>query len=136
VDARTELLELHGADEGEDQSDEEADQRDDRQRARAGALDQDEEVAALVAGATDQEARERDRDLADEREELRRVAPERDRPVPDPLEDALPFAGRARLALLRNGVGELEEPAEPGGKAAEIERDLPLLGELAHTLDE
>ena len=50
VDLRAELLELHRADEGEDQADQEADQRDDRQRLGAGLLDEQQQVGAAEAG--------------------------------------------------------------------------------------
>ena len=70
VDLGAELPELHGADEGQDQSDQKADQRDDGQRARAAVLDDEGEVAALEAGAAARERGERQHRAADESERL------------------------------------------------------------------
>ena len=58
VDAGAELLELHGAHEGDDQADQEVDQRDDAQRIRPALLQHEQDVAPLEDRRAAQEAPE------------------------------------------------------------------------------
>src|SRR6266536_6004027 len=65
-DRGAELLQLDGADEGQDEPDEKADQTDDAQRARAALLNDEEEIGHAKPCAAAHQGTERDQALAEE----------------------------------------------------------------------
>ena len=69
-DRRAELLELHGAHEGENHADQETDQRDDAERVGAAILDRDHQINPPVARTAGHEPAKRDRHRAEERKEV------------------------------------------------------------------
>ncbi len=67
-DGRSELLELDGADESQDQSNQEADQGHDAERTWAAVLHDEEEVGSAKSRAAAQQRAEREQALAEEGE--------------------------------------------------------------------
>ena len=106
-----ERLPLHGADVGEGQPDEGADERDDRQRLRADALHEEEQIAAPNASGAGEETAQADADRADERERVARGSRGRDRAGADTTQQERPIALASGTLVLGDGAGQRQQPA-------------------------
>ena len=126
------MLELGGADEGEDHSQQHVDEAHDAEGLEARLLHGVEQVHPAIGGLAPKEAAQGDEDETQILDAVVDLFPRGQGDSSDPLEEqGLDFV-LGRLLALGSAGEEVEEASEPGGQRRVVHRDAPVGGRAVH----
>ena len=136
VERGAEPLQLHGADERDDDAGDERHERHDRQRLHAALLDEQCEVAPADVGAAGDEAAKGGRRIADERQRVDGHIPGTTRADTDLLEPRGGDVDRTCALPLGDRLGEPQQALHGRRQAAAVDRHAVPSGRVLHPRDE
>jgi hypothetical protein len=134
VDGRPELLQLHRADERQDQAEQERDERYDAERIGSGLLNQETQIRPAVAGPSAQEPAERLRGLAQEPHFGHGRVPHSEPEAAGHGQPWFPLRCDPGAPALWHGARQVHQAPHAVGKARPLDRNTPLVRRILHPL--